>query len=559
MANQPRKKSHKSAVIASGKAKWYTGKNALVGVLVLALIVGIGWFGFNLYRQNSANAASCNTQPFKDVAVNSPFCGEIQWLKDKGVTSGYSDGTFHPSETMSREEMALTMYRYARLSNTSLPVMPAACTASPYPDVPVSSAYCGAIAWMKTNGITTGYEDGTYRPSGTAGQLNRDAAAAFMYRIARLSNSSMPAKPTCTTQPFTDVPTNYMFCGEIQWVKNKGITTGYSDGTFHPTSPISHEAVAAFLYRAAGSPTTVPNPTTPTPSTPDPTPPVTPPATTPPVTTSAKATKLLVIMDENHSPNEVYQSMPYAVSQAKAYGEATSLYAYHVSSNTDYLAFAGGIAACPGSTYIDGALCNNNPPSSSKQVSGSTVFGQALKLGKTAKVYAEGMTSNCMVTNTGKYAVKHNPWPYFVDERTDCQKFNVSTDSFAADVQSGNLPNAGLLVPDMCNDAHDCSLSVADTWLKARMQEIYNGPDWKSGNLIVIFTFDEPNDGGDQGVVNNTPVFTFIAHPSLKGKSVSTRLDLYSITRLYAEVLGTTPLGKGVGAASIRDAFGLPL
>ncbi|AGW40401.1 ATP synthase F0F1 subunit alpha [Leifsonia xyli subsp. cynodontis DSM 46306] len=52
--------------------------------------------------------------------------------------------------------------------------------------------------------------------------------------------------------PFTDVPTKHKFYREITWLRGSGITTGYADGTFRPESPISREATAAFLYRLGG-------------------------------------------------------------------------------------------------------------------------------------------------------------------------------------------------------------------------------------------------------------------------------------------------------------------
>ncbi len=44
------------------------------------------------------------------------------------------------------------------------------------------------------------------------------------------------------------------FYKEIEWMKAQGITTGYSDGTFRPSAPVNRDAMAAFFYRAAGSP-----------------------------------------------------------------------------------------------------------------------------------------------------------------------------------------------------------------------------------------------------------------------------------------------------------------
>jgi hypothetical protein len=57
---------------------------------------------------------------------------------------------------------------------------------------------------------------------------------------------------------FADVTVDTQFYNQIQWASYKGITTGWVDAnqirTFRPTASISRDAMAAFLYRYAGSP-----------------------------------------------------------------------------------------------------------------------------------------------------------------------------------------------------------------------------------------------------------------------------------------------------------------
>ena len=42
------------------------------------------------------------------------------------------------------------------------------------------------------------------------------------------------------------------FCGEIEWMATQGITTGFPDGSFQPSAPMTRQAMAAFLYRYRG-------------------------------------------------------------------------------------------------------------------------------------------------------------------------------------------------------------------------------------------------------------------------------------------------------------------
>ena len=112
---------------------------------------------------------------------------------------------------------------------------------------------------MSTQGITTGYNgDCGTKYFNPWGSVTRDAMAAFLYRFA-----GSPAFTPPSTSPFSDVPTTYPFYKEITWLAKKNITTGYPDGTFRPTSPVNRDAMAAFLYRFAGSPSSAPPTTSP--------------------------------------------------------------------------------------------------------------------------------------------------------------------------------------------------------------------------------------------------------------------------------------------------------
>jgi len=113
-----------------------------------------------------------------------------------------------------------------------------------FPDVPAGHAFHDEIAWMVNERITTGFDDGTFRPTAP---VSRQAMAAFLYRQAGEPAVSVDAG-------FTDVPTDHPFHDEIAWMVNEGITTGFNDGTFRPTAPVSRQAMAAFLYRQAGEP-----------------------------------------------------------------------------------------------------------------------------------------------------------------------------------------------------------------------------------------------------------------------------------------------------------------
>jgi acid phosphatase len=181
------------------------------------------------------------------------------------------------------------------------------------------------------------------------------------------------------------------------------------------------------------------------------------------------------------------------------------------------------------------------------------VFGQALRNGRTAATYAEGLPSACSRRDKGAYVARHNPWTYFASERTGGAAHDLGLRAFGTAARTGRLPNVGLVVPNLVHDAHDGSLGTADAWFRTQMQKVFAGPDWKSGRLAVVLTADE--DDHSQG---NT-VLTVVIHPSQDHHVVGTPLTHYSLTRLYEEVAHLPYLGNAATAPSMADAFGLPL
>jgi acid phosphatase len=256
---------------------------------------------------------------------------------------------------------------------------------------------------------------------------------------------------------------------------------------------------------------------------------------------SAKVTKLLVFVVENHSLDQMRGAMPYTAALGKEFALATNYQAVAHPSLPNYLAMTGG------STY---GVTDDAPPSS-HTTDQPSVFGQALSAGKTAKLYAEGMPGNCATEDSGQYAVKHNPWAYHLSERSSCVQYDVPVTELSKDAAEGQLPNAGMVIPDLCNDAHNCDLSVADDWLRAEIEVVMASPDWRAGHLAIVVTADEDDHQQDNLVL------TAVAHPSMHGAVVTTPLTHYSLARLYSEVLGAQPLGEAAAAPSMATAFGL--
>jgi hypothetical protein len=69
--------------------------------------------------------------------------------------------------------------------------------------------------------------------------------------LQRTVDGTIPAPGPPT---FADVPLDNPFFGEVEWATAAGIAQGYPDGTFRPAEVVTRQAIAAFLHRLAGSP-----------------------------------------------------------------------------------------------------------------------------------------------------------------------------------------------------------------------------------------------------------------------------------------------------------------
>jgi hypothetical protein len=203
-------------------------RRAVLGFLALLLVLGAA---------AAAIPASAAGGVFDDVTAKTPFAADIEWLAAEGIAQGGPDGSFRPTGPVTRQAMAVFLYKFAH-DGTTAP----ACTTNAYRDVPRTSPYCGSIRWLADAGITSGTAGGGFAP---LAPVTRKAVAAFLYKV----DSGGAAPEPCTVAPYADVPETSPFCGSIDWLWTMGVTTGALGGTFAPSATVTRGMMAAFLHR----------------------------------------------------------------------------------------------------------------------------------------------------------------------------------------------------------------------------------------------------------------------------------------------------------------------
>ena len=255
---------------------------------------------------------------------------------------------------------------------------------------------------------------------------------------------------------------------------------------------------------------------------------------------------IVMVVEENTDYTSVIgsSSMPYLNGLAQQYGLATQYYANTHPSIGNYFMMTVG-------TII------TNDDSYGSVVTDDNVIRQLLAAGKTWKAYAEDLPSVGYVTldvDNGAYASRHNPVVYLTDVHDDATQAQnvVPFTQFATDLATNALPNYSFIVPNLCNDAHDCSLSTADTWLQTNIDPLVKSAQFQQDGLLIIL-FDEA--GGDDTNGGGRVAWVAVsAH--VKPGYQSTRLYQHASTlRLSLKALGVTALPNGAATAPDMDEF----
>lgn len=113
---------------------------------------------------------------FKDVFKATPHQSDIGWLVEKGISTGFEDGTFRPYSSIARCDMAAFLYRLAG----SPAYEPAESERVKFRDVSASTPHSNEVLWLASTGVSMGYEDGTFRPYTSVARCDM---AAFLHRF----------------------------------------------------------------------------------------------------------------------------------------------------------------------------------------------------------------------------------------------------------------------------------------------------------------------------------------------------------------------------------------
>jgi acid phosphatase len=157
----------------------------------------------------------------------------------------------------------------------------------------------------------------------------------------------------------------------------------------------------------------------------------------------------------------------------------------------------------------------------------------------------------------GLYARRHNTLALVADVVNDSTqvKHLVPFSQFDTDRTNNTLPNYAFIVPNLCNDAHDCPLSTADAWLQTHIDPlIKSAPFQQDGVLIILF-----DESASDNVHGGGRIAWITVSAKAKRRFQSTTLYQHESTlRLSLEALGVTALPNHAASAPVMSEFYTP-
>jgi hypothetical protein len=202
-----------------------------------------------------------------------------------------------------------------------------------------------------------------------------------------------------------------------------------------------------------------------------------------------------------------------------------------------------------------------------------------------------------MSSTVDQYANRHDPFVYFhsvTDNTAECDEDVVPLGTVTVgtggspDTFSGHLaedlsteattPRFSLITPNLCDDGHDATcagtntdggttggLVGADAWLSQWMPLIFNSPAYKSGDTLVVLTFDEgattdftAGDNEQPGPNSANPGYSPLLNTPIAAYGGKTYYQLLGVTGLTANTepsTGTMPGGGQIGAVVFNPDY----
>ncbi|MFA5828935.1 MAG: S-layer homology domain-containing protein [Candidatus Gracilibacteria bacterium] len=191
---------------------------------------------------------------FQDVPATSKYYAAVEYLKLKGVISGYADGTFKPSQTINRAEalkvvlLAIQAKDKAAQSggstqqNTETQASAGAAKSPAFPDVKATDWFKDYVNQAYQLKIVEGYPDGTFKPEN---KINVAESLKIIFKSFQVTLHALPLN----ADPYADVKKDSWYAVYAQYGLDRQLITPQGDGKLHGEKAITRGDFADIVYR----------------------------------------------------------------------------------------------------------------------------------------------------------------------------------------------------------------------------------------------------------------------------------------------------------------------
>lgn len=243
---------------------------------------------------------------------------------------------------------------------------------------------------------------------------------------------------------------------------------------------------------------------------------------------------VVIAVFENKDVDQVLGSgqAPFLDQLARTGVDFTNAHAETHPSQPNYLVlFSGGAQG----TTDDSCLPRLSAPNLATQLIGA---GRSF-VGYSEDLPEAGFTG----CRSGRYAQKHSPWAAFDNvPAASNQPWSAWPGDYA------QLPTVSIVIPNLCNDMHDCDVAVGDRWLR---QNLSGYLDWaRTHNSLLIVTFDETDSQS-----GSNRIVTLFGGAMLRPGPVGEPVDHYRLLRTLEAMYHLPALGHAAASTPITDVW----
>ncbi len=177
---------------------------------------------------------------YRDISPQNWFYDDMEWAVSAGYLQGVGRHYFRPNAPITRQQLVTMLYRYA--GSPSLEGI----SAIDFPDVPSGQYYSDAVAWAVSQGLVSGYPDGTFQP---AKEISRQEMSMMFSHFLELRGLA-PTESSGAAESYADSDKIPGWALEaVEKVTACGLILGDSKGFFSPGKSATRGQTAAVLRR----------------------------------------------------------------------------------------------------------------------------------------------------------------------------------------------------------------------------------------------------------------------------------------------------------------------